>query len=106
MAHSWPYPLATVLILLLLWDLTVRLFGLPVYLIPRPSAVASRIVSDAGLLLRHGGVTLAESVGGFLLSVAIGVPPGMARWHPASSSALSCRSSSCPSPFPRWPSRH
>ena len=78
MAHSWPYPLATVLILLLLWDLTVRLFGLPVYLIPRPSAVASRIVSDAGLLLRHGGVTLAESVGGFLLSVAIGVPPGMA----------------------------
>lgn len=75
---SWPYPLATVLLLLVLWDVVVRLFGLPAYLIPRPSAVAARIVSDAGLLLRHGTITLAESVGGFLLSVMIGVPLGMA----------------------------
>lgn len=78
MARSWPYPLATVLILLVLWDLVVRLFGLPVYLVPRPSAVAARIVTDAGLLLRHGAITLAESIGGFLLSVVIGVPLGMA----------------------------
>jgi NitT/TauT family transport system permease protein len=76
--YQWPYPAATVLLLLLVWDLAVRVFDLPVYLVPQPSAVAGRIVSDARLLVRHGGITLAESVGGFLLSVAVGVPLGMA----------------------------
>ena len=78
MGRQWRYPAATVLLLLVLWDLCVRLFNLPVYLVPRPSAVATRMVTDAGLLLRHGAITFAESVGGFLLSVAIGVPLGMA----------------------------
>ena len=76
--RQWWYPAGTVLALVLAWDLAVRLLALPPYLVPRPSAVAARLQADAGLLLRHAGVTFAESVGGFLLSVALGVPLGMA----------------------------
>jgi NitT/TauT family transport system permease protein len=64
-------------LLLVGWDLAVRLLGVPPYLVPRPGAVVTRIADDAALLARHGAITFAESVGGFLLSVALGVPLGM-----------------------------
>jgi len=43
----------------------------PAYLIPAPAVVLDRVASDAALLLRHGGVTTFEAVGGFLLSLVV-----------------------------------
>jgi putative hydroxymethylpyrimidine transport system permease protein len=54
-----------------LWELVVRAAHVPDYLFPAPSAVASALGSDAGLLGRAALVTLREVVLGFLLAVAL-----------------------------------
>lgn len=48
----------------------VRIGGVPPYLVPAPSAVLARLVSDAPLLLREAAVTLSEAAGGFVAGVA------------------------------------
>lgn len=77
-AADWTYPLAAVALALLAWHGAVAALALPPYLVPAPALVAERLATDAQLLLRHGAVTTFEAVGGFLLSVVVGVPLGMA----------------------------
>lgn len=64
----------TLLVVVLLWQLGVRLFRVPVYLVPAPSDVWESIVQHHQLLLFHADVTLMETLIGFGLSIAIGVP--------------------------------
>src|SRR2546426_8435863 len=54
-----------------LWELVVRAAHVPDYLFPAPSAVASSLHGDAGLLGRATLVTLREIVLGYLLAVAV-----------------------------------
>jgi NitT/TauT family transport system permease protein len=77
MKSSWPYPAAAIAIALLVWQLGVTGFAVPKYLLPSPIEVARRLWSDAGFMAFHSAVTLLTTIGGFLLSVAIGVPLGM-----------------------------
>ncbi|MGF7159928.1 NitT/TauT family transport system permease protein [Rhodoligotrophos appendicifer] len=70
------YPFATFVVFILLWAAAVQAFALPEYLVPSPWAVALRIKEDFGILLYHSGVTLAETVGGFVLAVVLGVVMG------------------------------
>lgn len=53
------------------WELVVRVAQVPDYLLPAPSAIASTLGSDAGLLARASLVTLREVVLGYLLAVAL-----------------------------------
>jgi putative hydroxymethylpyrimidine transport system permease protein len=53
------------------WELVVRASGTPDYLFPAPSAVASSLGGDAGLLGRATLVTVREIVLGYLLAVAV-----------------------------------
>lgn len=52
------------------WELVVRAASVPDYLFPAPSAVASSLARDAGLLGPATLVTLREVVLGYLLAVA------------------------------------
>src|SRR5579871_6769994 len=68
------YPLAALIGAIALWYGAVILFKVPPYLLPLPSAVYDRIASDFGFLLWQSLVTTEETLGGFALSIVLGVP--------------------------------
>ena len=70
-------PFLLIVVLLVLWDLAIRLFKIPAYLLPGPGAVFARIVSDAGLLWNHSQVTLIEILFGFGLTIVTAMPLGL-----------------------------
>jgi NitT/TauT family transport system permease protein len=55
------------------WDLVVRLFALPPYVLPGPGLVLNTLVSDWEILSGSLGVTLLTTFEGFLLACAGGV---------------------------------
>ena len=55
------------------WEIVVRAADVPDYLFPAPSAVASSLAGDAGLLADATLVTVREVVFGYLLAVAVGL---------------------------------
>ena len=57
----------------LLWDLIVRVFAIPPYVLPAPGLVLATLVADAGLLWNSLLVTLLTTLQGFLLAAAGGV---------------------------------
>ncbi len=59
-----------------LWEFIVRAFAIPTYLIPAPSRVIAYLAESWWFLLPHFGITLYETVAGFVLAVVIGVPLG------------------------------
>lgn len=56
------------------WQILVPLSGLSQFVLPTPSAVATRMINDAPLLAAHLYVTLFEVIVGFGMGVLIGVP--------------------------------
>ena len=70
MRRGWP-PLLLLAAAVGLWELVVRAASVPDYLFPAPTAVASSLANDSGLLGRAALVTLREIVLGFLLAVAV-----------------------------------
>jgi putative hydroxymethylpyrimidine transport system permease protein len=66
----WP-PIALLAAAVGMWEVIVRAVHVPDYLVPAPSAVASSLVDDAGLLGRATLVTVREIVLGYLLAVAV-----------------------------------
>ncbi len=71
-SRLWLPPLL-LLSVLLAWDLAVRLFKLPPYLLPAPLDVLARIVHDYPTFLRNGWATLQVILVGFAFSVVLGV---------------------------------
>lgn len=75
--------LALLTAVLLVWELAVRIMQTPSYLLPAPSAVAARLVSDPMFFVREGLVTLGEAVGGLVIGGVLAFAAGllMARWR-------------------------
>jgi NitT/TauT family transport system permease protein len=71
-------PLWLLVMLAILWDLAIRVFNVPPYLVPPPMAVVKQLVADWPMLLRETVPTLNATLAGFALSALIGVP--MAMW--------------------------
>ena len=69
MRRLWPLTLLAAAVGV--WELVVRAAHVPDYLVPAPSAIASTLGSDAGLLASATLVTLREVVLGYLLAVAL-----------------------------------
>ena len=65
------WPLAVLASTVGVWELVVRAAQVPDYLFPAPSAIASTLGSDAGLLAGATLVTLREVVLGYLLAVTL-----------------------------------
>lgn len=68
------YPLITLVAVIALWYAAVYLFNVPSYLLPLPTEVLDRIISDFGFLLKHSWVTTYVTLAGFFLSILIGIP--------------------------------
>ncbi|HKY11830.1 MAG TPA: ABC transporter permease [Gaiellaceae bacterium] len=72
----WLAPLATFVVLILLWDLATKAFDWEPWLVPPPGDVAQALWDYRGLLPEHTWVTLWESLAGFLLAIVVGIPLG------------------------------
>ncbi|WP_439402567.1 ABC transporter permease [Bradyrhizobium sp. DASA03068] len=68
------YPVSTLAALLLVWYAAVKIFRVPPYLLPLPGDVIQRMREDFWFLLHHSWITIYITLGGFVLSIAIGVP--------------------------------
>ena len=67
-------PLALLCALLLIWELAVRAFAVPDYILPPPSRVWAAFVEVRTLLPAHIATTLTEALCGLALAVAVAVP--------------------------------
>lgn len=70
-------PIWLIFVLIVLWDLAIRLFKIPPYLIPPPVQVVQQLVKEWPMLWRESLPTLYATLGGFVLSALVGVPVAM-----------------------------
>src|SRR5256885_6438674 len=84
--HLWPRrvvesqlarPLILIVLIFVLWDLVIRVFKIPPYLIPAPWDVAKMLVAEWPRLWRESLVTGYATLGGFGLSILFGIPVAM-----------------------------
>ena len=71
-------PVITLGVIILLWEVLCRVFNVPLWLLPTPSAIAKRIIEFFPLLLKHSYVTFYESMLGFALAVVLAIPISIA----------------------------
>ena len=74
-------PAVALVLLAVVWELWTRLAEVPEYIVPRPSVVLDRLFSDVGFFARHGGITISEAAGGFLLGTAVALAGATAMAH-------------------------
>jgi NitT/TauT family transport system permease protein len=74
LVSAWMRPVLLIVILLVLWDLLIRIFHIKPYLIPTPESVIGQLVAEWPRLLRESLVTTYATLGGFALSIAFGIP--------------------------------
>jgi NitT/TauT family transport system permease protein len=68
------FPLGLAFIVLAVWEFGVRLGNIPAYLLPPPTAIFASLVNDWKIIYLNIHPTLISILGGFALSVVIGVP--------------------------------
>mgnify|MGYP000287890018 FL=1 len=64
-------PAGYILVILLLWELAVRLFHIPLYILPAPTAIAAALGEEWPVLVSHGAVTVLEALAGILISLIL-----------------------------------
>jgi NitT/TauT family transport system permease protein len=67
-------PLGLAVALVLVWEFGVRLGNIPAYLLPPPTAVFTSLVNDWKVIYLNIFPTLIAVIGGFALSMVIGIP--------------------------------
>jgi NitT/TauT family transport system permease protein len=96
------YYLPTIIVavsVLLLWELAVRAFNIQQFLLPKPSAILSELVSEinlffgsqqSSLLFEATGATFREALGGLIIGCGAGVLLALvtARWTIISEAAM------------------
>lgn len=71
-------PFWLLLMLVVFWDLGIRVFNIKPYLIPTPWSVAEQLVKEWPMLWRETLPTLYATLGGFVASAIVGVAAAMA----------------------------
>jgi len=61
-----------------IWEIVVRLFDIPEFLLPAPSAILSAVVQQAPNVLHHTRATLFTILAGFTASILVGFPLAIA----------------------------
>jgi NitT/TauT family transport system permease protein len=74
----WIAPALTFAALLVLWHLATVVFDWPIWLVPTPGDVGEALWDYRSLLPRQFWITLLETLAGFGLAVAIGLPLAVA----------------------------
>lgn len=65
-------PILFLVAILILWDLFVRLFKVPNFILPAPSSIMLEMYSVKGLFLFHTLITVKEIILGFLVGCGLG----------------------------------
>ena len=81
---DWAWPVLAFVALIVLWDVSIRVFALKPFILPSPASVAQALVADWQELADATLYTLVEIVLGFALSVIVGVGLAVAivTWRP------------------------
>jgi NitT/TauT family transport system permease protein len=79
--REYGYPLAALIAGIILWELLVRVADIKTYVLPAPSVVAWELFDQLGNILNHTVVTAWEIILGFLLSILVGIPMGLAIYY-------------------------
>ncbi len=77
MKANWVYPATAIFCSIAAWQIAIWAFSVPAYLLPPPAGVARRLYEDFGFLTYHSWITTLETLGGFFLSIVIGIPLGI-----------------------------
>jgi NitT/TauT family transport system permease protein len=76
--------LVTLTVIGVVWELIIRLFNVPLFLLPPPSMVFAELTQRADLYATHTWITLYETLIGFLLATVLGIVAGIlivySRW--------------------------
>lgn len=70
---AWVRPVLFLVLLVVLWDLAIRVFRIPPYQVPKPEDVIQTLWSDWPQLLAQAVPTTIATVEGFLLSAVFGI---------------------------------
>lgn len=70
-------PVLMIVIVLVLWDVVIRVFKIPPYLIPTPDKVVGQLIAEWPRLFRESMITTYATLGGFALSILFGIPMAM-----------------------------
>ena len=65
-------PILLMLLILVAWEILVRVFEVPTYLLPAPSEIVEQIYLERVMIFGHLQVTLFEIVAGYLLAAIVG----------------------------------
>lgn len=71
-------PLIGILAFLALWQIIVKVFDLPSYLLPTPVEIVQTSIDRADLLLEHSWITAYEMILGYILAIVVAVPLAIA----------------------------
>ena len=71
-SSSWLPPLLTLFLLAGLWEGAVRVFGIPLYLLPAPSQIVETFLEQPGYLVQIGLFTFGEALAGFVVGCTLG----------------------------------
>jgi NitT/TauT family transport system permease protein len=74
-------PLLVIAGLVLVWDIVIRVFSVPDYVVPTPGAVGQALVKERARLLDNATPTIVESVGGFALGNLVAIAAALAFVH-------------------------
>ncbi|MBZ0229639.1 MAG: ABC transporter permease [Bauldia sp.] len=76
LAGSWLF-IAFFVALFAFWEISIDLFGVPRYILPKPSEIVTKSWADVDRLLYYTWVTGAEAVVGYVVAIVIAVPLGL-----------------------------
>ena len=74
---SWLKPVVFLVVLVVAWDLAIRVFNIPPYQVPSPWDVIVTLQQEWQMLLTQAWPTTLATLWGFALSAAFGIPVAM-----------------------------
>ena len=74
---AWVRPFLFLIFIVVVWDLSIRLFRIPAYQIPAPADVVAVLWHDWPELARQSWPTTYATIWGFVLSALFGIPVAM-----------------------------
>ena len=75
------FPVIAIAALVLLWDVAIRIFSVPPYVVPTPASVGQALVKERARLLDNSIPTIIESLGGFALGNLVAIAAAIAFVH-------------------------
>ncbi|HXF64479.1 MAG TPA: ABC transporter permease [Caldilineaceae bacterium] len=76
-SQEWLAPLVVFVAVIALWEATVALLRVPVFLLPAPHQILASFIDNAATLFLYGFNTFREAAGGFAIGCGLGVLAAM-----------------------------